>query len=88
MARDDQPTTDELALSLARRLVADADTEPLIAALRDGRDGPECVRDALVFLADFDPDLIVQVALDALIHAHLSDPAGARQARRVERDAT
>jgi hypothetical protein len=88
MGSDDQPTADELALSLARKLIGDADTGPLIAALRDGRDGPECVRDALTFLADFDPELIVQVALDALIQAHLNDPAGARQARRIERDTT
>jgi hypothetical protein len=88
VAEDDQPTADERALSLARQLVADADTGPLITALRDGRNGSEFVRNALTLLADFDPDLIVQVALDALIQAHLNDPGTARQTRRIERNST
>lgn len=84
---DDQPTAEErAALTLARQLVADADIGPLIAALRDGDGGPERVRDALTLLAELDPDVIVQVALDALVQAHLNDPAAAHQTRRIERD--
>lgn len=87
MVNDDPPTADEeQTLSLVRRLRADADIEPLVASLRDGHQGPERVRDALILLAELDPNLIVQVALDALIQAHLNDPSGARQTRRVARD--
>jgi hypothetical protein len=87
VAADDEPTAEEReALALARRLIASADTGPLIASLRAGDGGPERARDALALLAELDPDLIVQVALDALIQAHLSDPAAARQSRRVVRD--
>jgi hypothetical protein len=89
VATDDQPTAEErAALSLARRLVADGDTGPLVTSLRDGHDGPERVRDALTFLAELDPDLIVQVALDALIEARVNDPPAARQTRRIVRERT
>jgi hypothetical protein len=65
---------EEQTLSLVRRLRADGDTAPIIASLRDGDRGPERVRDALTVLAELDLDLIVQVALDSLIEAHLNDP--------------
>jgi hypothetical protein len=89
VANEDQPTDAERdALRLARRLVADADTGPLITSLRDRRDGPERVRDALVLLAELDPDRIVQVALDALMRAHPDEPATAGQTSRVVPDST
>jgi hypothetical protein len=89
VASEDQPTDAEReALSLARGLAADVDAGPLITSLADGHDGPERVRDALTLLAELDPDLIVQVALDALIQAHLHDPATARQTRRIVRGPT
>lgn len=89
VATDDKPSDEEReALALAHQLVADGDTGPLITSLREGRDGPERVRSALVFLGELDPDLIVQVALDALIQAHVSKPSTARQTRRIVRDST
>jgi hypothetical protein len=87
VSTDEQPTAAEReALALARRLVADGDTGPLITSLRDGRDGPERVRNALTFIAELDPDLIVQVALAALIQAHGDDPAAARRTRTIVRE--
>ena len=86
MASPDQPTAQERAtMALVARLHADGDTASLIALLHDGHEGPERVRDALILLAELDPELMVQVALDALIQAHLDDPAGAPQTRRVLR---
>ncbi|HEX7298530.1 MAG TPA: hypothetical protein VF257_05960 [Solirubrobacteraceae bacterium] len=75
-------------LSLVARLRADADISALLALLRTDEDGPERVRDALAVLAELDPELIVQVALDALIAGHLGAPATAEQTRRVLRDPT
>ena len=87
MANDEQPITSEQeVLSLVRRLLADGDTAPLIALLQDGRAGPERVRDALIIIADLDPELIVQVALDALLRAHVDDHRADHQTRRVTRD--
>jgi hypothetical protein len=70
----DHPTDDENEVaSLVRRLRADGDTAPLIALLHSGREGPGRVRDALTVLAELDPELIVEVALDALLLAHVDD---------------
>jgi hypothetical protein len=84
MADDDQPTAaQQEVLSLARRLRADGDTAPLMTLLKDGREGPERVRDALMLLAELDAELIVQVALDALLRAPVDDHHAAHQTRRV-----
>jgi hypothetical protein len=81
MAHDDPPTAEEeQALALVRQLRADGDTAALITSLRDGHQGHERVRDALTLLAELDADLVVQVALDALIQAHINDPAAAPRA--------
>jgi hypothetical protein len=86
VASDDKPIADEDAvLALVSRLRVDGDTAPLIALLTDGPEGPERVRDALTILAEIDPELIVQVVLDALLRAHLDDDGGAQQTRRVIR---
>jgi hypothetical protein len=87
VASDDQPIANEdEVLALVRKLRADGDTTPVIALLKDGPDGPERVRDALTILAEIDPELIVQVVLDALLRAHLDDDGAAHQPRRVIRD--
>jgi hypothetical protein len=81
MANDDPQTADEeQTLSLVRQQRAEVDTAALITSLQDGRQGPERVRDALTLLAELDPDLIVQIALDALIQAHINDAAAASRA--------
>jgi hypothetical protein len=89
VAKDDPSTDRERdTLLLAGQLIADAGTGPIITSLRDRRHGPERVRDALTLLAELDPDLIVQLALDALIHAHsaipppLDQPAGPHATRQ------
>ena len=87
MASDDQPTADEQEVfSLARRVRADGDTAPLIACLRGGRDGAERVRDVLMILAELDPELIVQVAVDALLRAYADDHDAAPPIGRVTRN--
>jgi hypothetical protein len=81
VARDDPSTDRERdSLLLAGQLIADAGNGPIITSLRDRCHGPERVRDALTLLAELDPDLIVQVALDALIHAHATTPPPLDQA--------
>ncbi|HEX7297646.1 MAG TPA: hypothetical protein VF257_01485 [Solirubrobacteraceae bacterium] len=90
MAFPDESLTarERATLTLVTQLRADGDTASLIASLREDHDGPERVRDVLALLAELDPELIVQVALDALIQAHADDPLGARQTRRIRRDST
>lgn len=87
MASDDPPIAHEdEVLALVQRLRADGDTAPLITVLQDGPEGPERVRDALAILADLDPELIVQVALDALVLAHGAQDQTDHQTRRITRD--
>jgi hypothetical protein len=87
VASPDEPTAEEHAaiLRLVAQLRADGDTTPLVALLKAGREGPERARDALTILAELDPELIVQVVLDALIQAHVDDHVAAPQTRRVTR---
>jgi hypothetical protein len=66
-------------------LRATADTTPLISLLRGADGGPERARDALSLLGELDRELLVQVALDALIDGNFADPALAEQTRRVVR---
>jgi hypothetical protein len=66
-------------------LRATADTRPLVALLRGADGGPERARDALSLLGELDRELLVQVALDALIDGNVADPAMAEQTRRVLR---
>ena len=69
-------------------LRATADTTPLVSLLRGADGGPERARDALSLLAELDRELLVQVALDALIDGNFADPALAEQTRRVVRRRT
>jgi hypothetical protein len=64
---------------------ATADTSPLVALLRGADGGPERARDALSLLGELDRELLVQVALDALIDGNFADPTAAEQTRRVVR---
>jgi hypothetical protein len=66
-------------------LRATADTRPLVSLLRGADGGPERARDALSLLGELDRELLVQVALDALIEGNFVDPAAAEQTRRVVR---
>lgn len=68
-------------------LRGDGNRQPLIALLRTGEVGPERVRGALRLLAEADPDLLVQITLDALIDMYVTDPGLAHQTRRFDRAA-
>lgn len=82
---DDSSPEDQATLDLVRQLAASGNLHPLIARLRDGEIGPESARDALRVLAEFDPDLLVQITLDGLITTYLEDPGLAHQPRREVR---
>jgi hypothetical protein len=84
MAEELTPEEQE-TFALAERVRKDGDTAPLVAVLRGADGGPERARDALALLAELDPSLLVQVALDALIEEYFDDPAAAEQTRRVIR---
>jgi hypothetical protein len=49
----------------------------ITASVRDGGEALECVREALEVLGELDPQLLVRVALDALVCAY-ADDRGAR----------
>jgi hypothetical protein len=53
--------------------------------VRDGDEGPERARDALLLLGEFDLELLVQVTLDTLIDGYVEDPGLAHQTRREMR---
>jgi hypothetical protein len=86
MSDDALPSEQEAdTVELVALLRATADAGPLIALLRGADGGPERARDALSFLGELDRELLVQVALDALIDGYFADPASAEQTRRVIR---
>jgi hypothetical protein len=82
---DDLPADDRHTAELAAELRESGNLHPLIARLREGEVGPERARDVLRVLAELDVDLLVQITLDALIDAYLTDPGIAHQPRRVVR---
>ena len=51
-------------------LRADVDAASITALVRDKDEGLEYVREALEVLGELDPQLLVRVALDALVCAH------------------
>ncbi len=57
-----------------------AEAAPLAALVRDGGEARERVREALEVLGELDPQLLVRVALEALVRA--SQPGEQRLARR------
>jgi len=86
--RVDDPTLtpeEQTTLELVAALRDTGNLHPLIARLRAGEVGPELARDALRALADYDIDLLVQIALDTLITEYINDPGLAHQTRRQTR---
>jgi hypothetical protein len=67
---------------LVKALRRTGNLRPLVTVLRDGDEGPERARDALLLLGEFDLELLVQVTLDTLIDAYVEDPGLAHQTRR------
>jgi uncharacterized protein YbcI len=65
-------------VDVVAQLLANGESAPLTALLHGGHDGLERVRGALDVLGELDRQLLVQVALDALICAHL-DGRGAAE---------
>ncbi len=72
-------------IALVGLLRASGNATPLVDLLRGAGAGPGRARDALSLLGELDRELLVQVALDALIDANVADPAAAAQTRRVIR---
>ena len=85
MAYENPSERERDTVFLVGLLRATADTGPLVSLLRGADGGPERARDALSLLGELDRELLVQVALDALIDANVADPAAAAQTRRVIR---
>jgi hypothetical protein len=67
---------------LVKALRETGNLRPLVAVLRNADGGPESARDALRLLGELDLELLVQVALDTLIHDYVEDPGLAHQTRR------
>lgn len=83
MGPSDLPTPEERETAeLVKALRRTGDLSPLATVLRAPDGGPERARDALQLLGELDVELLVQVALDALIDRYVADPALARQTRR------
>jgi hypothetical protein len=80
---EDLSPEEQATLELVQQLVATGNLHPLIARLRNGQLGPENARDALLTLAELDPNLLVQITLDNLVVTYLEDPGLAHQPRRV-----
>jgi hypothetical protein len=76
---------DEETIALVRALHDTGNLHPLIERLRGGEVGPERARDALLTLAEFDLDLLVQITLDSLIAEYVQDPGLAHQPHRETR---
>jgi hypothetical protein len=87
MASVDHVSTSELEpltahereiVGIAVQLRASVDAAPIPALVRDGGQALEFVREALEVLGELDPQLLVLVALDALVGAHSSDRGAVR----------
>jgi hypothetical protein len=74
----EQLTAHERAImAVVAQLRANDDAAPVAALVRAGGQALERVREALEVLGEFDPQLLVQVALDALVSAHVDEPGAA-----------
>jgi hypothetical protein len=86
MAASEGQTPEELETAeLVKALRETGNLRPLVAVLRNADGGPECARDALLLLAELDAELLVQIALDTMIHDYVEDPGLAHQTRREVR---
>ncbi len=85
MALDGMTPGERETVSLVDALSSTGNLHPLIARLREDGVGPERARDALRTLAELDLDLLVQITLDTLIDAYVTDPGVAHQTRRAIR---
>ncbi len=84
-ADEELPPEEREIVQLVRHVRDNGDTRPLVALLKGEDGGPERARTALHLLGELDPELLVQVALDALIDANFDDPSTAEQTRRIVR---
>jgi hypothetical protein len=76
----EQLTAHERAIMGVVAQLRASDAAASVAALvRDGGEALERVREALEVLGEFDPQLLVQVALDALACAHVDVPGAAME---------
>lgn len=73
---------EQQTIDLVVVLITSGNLHPLIARLRDAELGPERARDALRVLAEYDVNMLVQIALDTLISEYVEDPGTAHQTRR------
>jgi hypothetical protein len=82
-ASDLEPLTahERAIVGVAAELRANVDAASITALVRGGSEALECVREALEVLGELDPQLLVGVALHALVCAHVDDPGAARQSR-------
>jgi hypothetical protein len=79
-ASDLDPLTahERAIVGVVAELRADVDASSVTALVREGGEALECVREALEVLGELDPQLLVGVALDALVCAHVDDLGAAR----------
>jgi hypothetical protein len=83
MAALERLTPEELETAeLIKALRTTGNLRPLVAVLRNADGGPERARDALLMLGELDVELLVQIALDTMIHDYVEDPGLAHQPRR------
>jgi hypothetical protein len=83
VAVSEVPTPEERETALLVEVLRETgNLRPLVTVLRDDDGGPERARDALLLLGELDLELLVQIALDTLIHDYVEDHGLAHQTRR------
>jgi hypothetical protein len=80
-ASDLEPLTahERAIVGVVAELRANSHAASITALMRDGDEALESVREALEVLGELDPQLLVRVALDALVCAHVDDRGAARR---------
>jgi hypothetical protein len=69
---------ERMIVGVVAQLHDDGESAPLTALVHGGQEGLTHAREALEVLGELDPQLLVQVALDALICVHLGGRAAAQ----------
>jgi len=69
---------ERMIVDLVAQLHDDGESAPLTALVHRGQEGLAHAREALEVLGELDPQLLVQVALDALICVHLEGRGAAQ----------